>query len=78
MKVVKKDIVNRKARKSVKQTAEARRLRGSRKAANVEIRSKRGSGKFKYEKWSHKVGHHPVGEWYGEPEKRAAEQVKAV
>ena len=78
MKVIKEYIVNRKARKSIKQTAEARRLRGSCETADVEIRGKRGTGKLKYKQRPHKVRHHPVGKRNSEPEKGAAEQIKAV
>ena len=78
MKVIKEYIINRKARKSVKQTAEARRLRGSCKAADVEIGCERGTGKLKYEQGTHKVRHHPVGKRNSEPEKGAAKQIKAV
>ena len=76
--MVEEDIVDRKARKGIKQSAEPRCLRSSCETADVKIGCERGTGKLKYKQRPHKVRHHPIREGYGEPEKGAAEQIKAV
>ena len=76
--MIEENIVYRKAGKSVEKTAEASRLRGPRKAPDVEIGGKRGAAEFKDKQRPYKIRHKPVRERNGKPEKRTSEKVKAV
>ena len=72
MKMVKEDIVNREARKSIKKSAYLRGKGCTGKASYIKVTRKGGTGKFKYKQRPHKIGKKIGRERNSKPEKRTA------
>ena len=78
MEMIKEDVIYRKARKGVKQTAQHSGRGALYKTADVKIGRKGRKGKFKHKQRAHKIRHHPVGEGEGHPKEGAAQKIKGI
>ncbi len=78
VKMVEKDVVNRKAGERVQQRADDRIVRVPHVPPQPDVGGQRGAAEFQNQQRAHQVRHHPARERDGQPEKRAAQQVERV
>ena len=75
--MVEENVVDRKARKRIEDAADQRVIRTD-ETAQQGIGRRRAAGEFENEERPHQIGHRRAREGDGQPEKRAAEQIKRI